>query len=113
MVMIDGWGIPTGSTLSPASPAEFKLAKQTLERVKVPRKGHGRPKKRLARLIADKAFDNPLHKRPKELKIALIAPHRKNRTKMKKQDEKNSGNIGNGGKLNVPFPSFLIFAAYL
>jgi transposase len=87
MVVVDGQGIPIGSTLASASPAEVKLAEQTLEAVKVPRKGRGRPKKRPQRLIADKAYDSdPLRKRLKELKIDLIVPHRKNRTKTKKQD---------------------------
>jgi transposase len=87
MVVVDGQGIPIGSTLASASPAEVKLAEQTLEAVKVPRKGRGRPKKRPLRLIADKAYDSdPLRKRLSELKIDLIVPHRKNRTKTKKQD---------------------------
>jgi transposase len=87
MVVVDGQGIPIGSTLASASPAEVKLAEQTLEAVKVPRKGRGRPKKRPARLIADKAYDSDaLRKRLSELKIELIAPHRRNRTKTKKQD---------------------------
>jgi len=38
--------IPLGSILASASPAEVKLAEKTLEEVKVPRKGKGRPKKR-------------------------------------------------------------------
>ena len=46
MVVVDGQGIPIGSTLASASPAEVKLTEQTLEAVKVPRKGRGRPKKR-------------------------------------------------------------------
>ena len=87
MVVVDGQGIPIGSTLASASPAEVKLAEQTLETVKVPRKGRGRPKKRPARLIGDKAYDSdPLRKRCKELKIDLIVPHRKHRKKSKKQD---------------------------
>jgi transposase len=87
MVVVDGQGIPIGGTLASASPAEVKLAEQTLETVKVPRKGRGRPKKRPARLIGDKAYDSdPLRKRCKELKIDLIVPHRKNRKKSKKQD---------------------------
>jgi transposase len=87
MVVVDGQGIPIGSTLASASPAEVKLAEQTLETVKVPRKGRGRPKKRPVRLIGDKAYDSdPLRKRCKELKIDLIVPHRKNRKKSKKQD---------------------------
>ena len=87
MVVVDGQGIPIGSTLASASPAEVKLAEQTLEAVKVPRKGRGRPKKRPMRLIADKAYDSdPLRKRLSEFKIDLIVPHRKNRSKTKKQD---------------------------
>ena len=87
MVVVDGQGIPIGGTLASASPAEVKLAEQTLETIKVPRKGRGRPKKRPARVIGDKAYDSdPLRKRCKELKIDLIVPHRKNRKKSKKQD---------------------------
>ena len=87
MVVVDGQGIPIGSTLASASPAEVKLAEETLETVKVPRKGRGRPKKRPLRLIADKAYDSdPLRKRLKVFKIDLIVPHRKNRKKAKIQD---------------------------
>jgi transposase len=87
MVVVDGKGIPIGGTLASASPAEVRLAEETLDTVKVPRKGRGRPKKRPARLIGDKAYDSdPLRKRCKELKIDLIVPHRKNRKKSRKQD---------------------------
>jgi transposase len=87
MVVVDGQGIPLGSTLASASPAEVKLAEATLESIKVPRKSRGRPKRRPARLIADKAYDSdPLRKRLKRIKIDLIAPHRSNRKKAKLQD---------------------------
>ena len=87
MVVVDGQGIPLGSTLASASPAEVKLAEETLASVNVPRAGRGRPKKRPARLIADKGYDSdPLRKRLKNLKIELIAPHRSNRKKAKTQD---------------------------
>jgi len=87
MVVVDGQGIPLGSTLASASPAEVTLAEKTLEAVKVPRKGSGRPKKRPKRLIADKAYDSdPLRKRLKVFKIDLIVPHRNNRKKPKMQD---------------------------
>ena len=87
MVVVDGQGIPLGSTLASASPAEVTLAEETLETVKVPRNGRGRPKKRPVRLIADKAYDSdPLRKRLKTFKIDLIVPHRKNRKKPKVQD---------------------------
>jgi transposase len=87
MVVVDGQGIPIGSTLASASPAEVKLAEETLDMVSVPRNGRGRPKKRPVRLIGDKAYDSdPLRKRLKELKIDLIVPHRSNRKKPKTQD---------------------------
>ena len=87
MVVVDGQGVPLGSTLASASPSEFKLAEETLETVKVPRNGRGRPKKRPLRLIADKGYDSdPLRKRLKGLKIDLIVPHRRNRKRPKMQD---------------------------
>ena len=87
MVVVDGEGIPLGSTLASASPAEVTLAESTLEAIKVPRRGRGRPKKRPKRLIADRGYDSdPLRERLKRIKIDLIAPHRKNRSKPKTQD---------------------------
>ena len=58
MVVVDGEGIPLGSTLTSASPAEVTLAESTLEAIKVPRRGRGRPKKRPKRLIADRGYDS-------------------------------------------------------
>ena len=76
-----------GSSLASASPAEVKLVDQTLEQIKVPRNGSGRPKQRPERLIGDKAYDSdPLRKELKKRGIDLIAPHRKNRKKPKTQD---------------------------
>lgn len=87
MVVFDGQGIPLGSTLASASPAEVKLAEEILEAVNVPRPGHGRPKKRPKRLFADIASDSdPLREQPKRLKIDLIAFHRSNRKKPNPQD---------------------------
>jgi len=87
MVVVDGQGIPIGSSLASASPAEVKLVDQTLEQIKVPRNGPGRPKQRPERLIGDKAYDSdPLRKELKKRGIDLIAPHRKNRKKPMTQD---------------------------
>jgi hypothetical protein len=87
MMVVDSQGIPLGSTLALASPAEVKLAEETLDAVKVPRIGKGRPKKRPARLIADKGYDSdPLRNRIKYLKIELISRHRSNHKKPKTQD---------------------------
>jgi transposase len=87
MVVVDGQGIPLGSTLASASPAEVTLVNPTLETIKVPRKGRGRPKKRPKRLIGDKGYDSdPLRNELKSYGIDFIAPHRSNRKKPKTQD---------------------------
>ena len=75
MVVVDGSGIPLGSQLTSASPAEVKLAESTLGRIKVRRK-------KPLRIIADRAYDSdPLRERLLEKDILLIAPHRRGRTK--------------------------------
>ena len=56
MLVVDGNGIPLAPSISRASRAEVKLAQETLERVRVPRR-KGRPRKRPGRLVADKAYD--------------------------------------------------------
>ena len=88
MVVVDGQGVPLGGTLASASPSEVKLIEATLDQVKVPRVGRGRPRTRMPRLIADKSYDSaPLRKRLKRQRgIDLICPHRRNRTKPKLQD---------------------------
>lgn len=79
MAVVDGHGLPVGFTIHSASPAEVKLAEQTV--LSIP--GGRRPD----RLIGDKAYDSdPLAYRLwDEYQIELIAPHRKNR-KVKTQD---------------------------
>ena len=85
--MVEREGIPLGGILASASPAEVKLAEETLNTINVKRVGKGRPKKRPKRLIADKGYDSdPLRKQLKYLKIDLIVPHRHNRKKPKMQD---------------------------
>jgi transposase len=87
MVMVDGQGIPLGSILASESPAEVRLDEKTLEAVKVPRKGRGRPIKRPMQLIGDKGYDSDqLRERPKIFKIDLFVPHHCNRKKPKTQD---------------------------
>ncbi|MFC1476550.1 transposase [Fibrobacterota bacterium] len=87
MVVADGQGIPLGNHLDSASPAEVTLIEQTLEKVSVPRKGPGRPRSRMERLIYDKAADSDdLRKKLKKRGIELIAPHRSNRRKKRTQD---------------------------
>jgi len=55
-LVVDGNGIPLALVISRASRAAVRLAQETLDRVRVPRKS-GRPGKRPERLVADKAYD--------------------------------------------------------
>src|SRR5258708_37084305 len=54
MVVVDGRGIPIGAQLASAHISEHRLAQSTLEQVKVPRSGRGRPRSHLKRVIADR-----------------------------------------------------------
>jgi transposase len=79
MVVVDGQGLPLGSQLAPASPAEVTLAETTLEAIEA----ENQPE----RVIADRAYDSdPLRETLAERGMELICPHRGNRTRPKTQD---------------------------
>ena len=81
MVVVDGAGVPLGSQLASASPAEVTLAESTLKKISVPQP-RGRPRNRPLRVIADRGYDSdPLRWRLLQRGILLLCPHRKNRTK--------------------------------
>jgi transposase len=72
MVVVDGAGVPLGSQLVSASPAEVTLAESTLAQI---------PKRqRPLRVVADRAYDSDrLRGRLLQRGILLISPHRRNR----------------------------------
>jgi len=79
MVVVDGEGVPLGSTITSASPSEVKLIEPLL--------GVTYGKSKITRLIYDKAADSdPLRIRLKKRGIDLICPHRRNRKKPPLQD---------------------------
>jgi transposase len=81
MVVVDGSGIPLGSQLASASPAEVSLAESTLKKISVPQP-RGRARNRPLRVIADRGYDSdPLRWRLLKRGILLITPHRKSRKK--------------------------------
>jgi len=87
MVVVDGQGIPLGSTLHSASPAEVTLVEGTLAVISVPRQHGGRPRQKPERVIADRAYDSdPLRARLRARGIELVCPHRKSRRKPPTQD---------------------------
>src|SRR3990167_3511292 len=76
MVVADGAGLPLGSALAAASPAEVTLVDQTLAATAVPRQGPDRPRQKPTRLIADRGYDSdPLRARLAQRGIELISPH--------------------------------------
>jgi transposase len=58
MLVADGNGLPVGLRLASANHHEIKLAASTLQSVRVPRRGRGRPRQRPKELVADKAYDS-------------------------------------------------------
>ena len=88
MVVVDGTGVPLGSQLVSASPAEVTLAQSTLGQIAMPRGGPGRPRKRPLRVVADRAYDSdPWRERLLRRGMLLISPHHRNR----KQPSFNDG----------------------
>ena len=78
MVVVDGQGVPVGAQLASAQLAECRLAESTLPAVKVPRKGRGRPRSHLQRVVADRGYDSDvLRMRLKQRGTELIVPYRK------------------------------------
>jgi transposase len=87
MVLVDGQGIPLGAQLASASPAEVTLAESTVAAVRVLCWGRGRPRQKLKRIIADRAYDsNPLRDQLQKRGIELLVPHRRNRQRWWRQD---------------------------
>ncbi len=58
LLVADGNGLPIGFRLASANHHEIKLAASTLQSVRVPRRGRGRPKQRPKELVADRAYDS-------------------------------------------------------
>lgn len=79
MAVADGAGLPVAIHIESAAPHEVTLVDATLAARFVDEQPD--------RLIGDKAYDSdPLDARLADEGIAMIAPHRRNRTKPKTQD---------------------------
>ena len=82
MVLVDGHGTPLGALVERASPAEVKLLERTLAA-----SYRGRGRRRLHRLIADRAYDsNPLRLLLVKQRIEPIIPARRNNRRASHQD---------------------------
>jgi transposase len=128
MVVVDGQGLPLGDHLHAASPAEVRLAEETLAAIRVARRHRaGRPRQKPLRVIADKAYDSdPLRQRLRRRGIELICPHKKNRVRPATQDgrslrryrrrwivERTIGWLGNYRRLVVRYDrSLTIYGAF-
>ncbi|MFM6437409.1 MAG: IS5 family transposase, partial [Microcystis panniformis] len=79
MAIADASGLPLSVWTTGASTHEVKLVEQTIE--------HRFIKEKPKRIIGDLAYDSdPLDEKLKKKKIKLIAPHKRNRKKMRTQD---------------------------
>jgi transposase len=79
MVVVDGEGIPLGSHLTSASPAEVTLVAPVIERLLLPY--------RPWRLVADRAYDSdPLRRWLAAQHMELVCPHRRGRQRPPTQD---------------------------
>jgi transposase len=79
MLLVDGHGTPLSVLAASASLGETSLLEPLLDQGLSPREP--------ARLIYDRALDSDIHReRLRERGIELVCPHRKNRTRAKKQD---------------------------
>ena len=58
MLVVDGQGLPLGVLVESAQKGEVKLAEATLSRVRVPKKGPGRPRTRPREVVADRGYDS-------------------------------------------------------
>jgi transposase len=84
MVVVDGQGIPLGSHIDSATPAEVTLVDKALDNIRVHNGRKGRPKTRPKRLVGDKGYDSdPLRESLGKRGIRLISPYRKNRKNKK------------------------------
>ncbi len=81
MVVVDGQGVPLGIHVASASPADVTLVEPTLDTIRVPRAGRGRPRQKPPCLIADRGYDSdPMRARLGRRGITVIVPYRSNRT---------------------------------
>jgi transposase len=104
MALGDGHGTPLVAETESASVHEVKLIESLVEKVRIPRQGRGRPRKKVKRLIYDKAADSdPLRKRLKRRGTDLIAPHRDNRVKRPMQDGRKLRRYGRRWKIERTF----------
>jgi transposase len=87
MLVTDGDGLPIGFRLESANHHEIKLAASTLQSVRVPRGGRGRPKQRPKELVADKAYDSRSFRgwlRSRGIKPTIPHYERRERTRPKR-----------------------------
>ena len=87
MLVVEGNGLPIGFCLGSANRHEVKLAVPTLETVRVPRGGGGRPKQRPNELVADKAYDSKRFRywlRSKKIKPTIPSYRRRTRKRPKR-----------------------------
>lgn len=75
--LVDGDGRPLATTLTPGQAGDNPQLGPLLDRVRVPRRGPGRPRSRPARVLADKAYSHPSTRAMLRRRgIAMTSPER-------------------------------------
>lgn len=87
MVVVDGQDIPVGIHVTSAAAAELTLVEATLNTIRVPRGGRGRPRQALTRLIGDRGYDSDAaRERFARRGITFVVPYRGNRSVRRYED---------------------------
>jgi transposase len=85
-IICEGQGRPLAATLSPGQAHESKYLAATLEAVRVPRIGRGRPKKRPEWLLGDKAYGGkPCRTILRRKRIRALIPTKSNERRHRKR----------------------------
>lgn len=114
LVVVDGQGVPLGGARASVPPAEVTLAASTLDTLKVPWQGRGRPKTRPKRLVADKAYDSDARRiKLGKRGIRLLVPHPATARRTGRNRQRLVFIIGAGGLWNAPSPGWATSDAWV
>jgi transposase len=90
--MVEGRGLPMAVVLTAGQVHDSTQAAAVLDRVRVPRRGPGRPRKRPVSVLADKAFGGkPCRSKLRARRISAIIPTKTNERAARKKRGSDGG----------------------
>jgi transposase len=91
-LLVEGRGRPMGLVLSAGQVHDSKQMTSVLDRVRVPRKGPGRPRKRPVSVLTDKAYNGkPSRKALRDRRISAIIPTKERERAARKKRGSDGG----------------------